>query len=242
MAAEARGTLGVHLDSPVARRVLTRVQQELPVCERPYAALGDACGTSEEQAFAAVEAARTADIVRRIGASFESSRIGYASTLVALAVEPGDLDRVAALVGAHPGITHNYERDDRYNLWFTLIARGAEARDAELARIVAQTGCDDLLALPAIRLFKIKVAFDVREGAGTDEASAAAPSSLRAPLEPARVVAEPLDDADRALVRAVSRDARSSSSSTGATMATPTRFWRTRAAVWPRSASRVRRG
>ena len=93
MAAEARGTLGVHLDSPVARRVLTRVQQELPVCERPYAALGDACGTSEEQAFAAVEAARTADIVRRIGASFESSRIGYASTLVALAVEPGDLDR-----------------------------------------------------------------------------------------------------------------------------------------------------
>ncbi len=239
MAAEARGTLGVHLDSPVARRVLTRVQQELPVCERPYAALGDACGTSEEQAFAAVEAARTADIpvcerpyaalgdacgtseeqafaaveaartadiVRRIGASFESSRIGYASTLVALAVEPGDLDRVAALVGAHPGITHNYERDDRYNLWFTLIARGAEARDAELARIVAQTGCDDVLALPAIRLFKIKVAFDVREGAGTDEASAAAPSSLRAPLEPARVVAEPLDDADRALVRALQGD------------------------------------
>ena len=106
MAAEARGTLGVDLDSPVARRVLTRVQQELPVRERPYAALGDACGTSEEQAFVAVEAARTADIVRRIGASFESSRIGYASTLVALAVEPGDLDRVAALVGAHPGITH----------------------------------------------------------------------------------------------------------------------------------------
>ena len=110
MAAEARGTLGVDLDSPVARRVLTRVQQELPVRERPYAALGDACGTSEEQAFVAVEAARTADIVRRIGASFESSRIGYA------------------------------------------------------------------------------------------------PSSLRAPLEPARVVAEPLDDADRALVRALQGD------------------------------------
>ena len=71
---------------------------------------------------------------------------------------------------------------------------------------MAQTGCDDVLALPAIRLFKIKVAFDVREGAGTDEASAAAPSSLRAPLEPARVVAEPLDDADRALVRALQGD------------------------------------
>ena len=111
MAAEA--TAAADLDSPLARAVLTRVQQELPVCERPYAALGAACGATEGEVFAAVEAARAAGIVRRIGASFESSRIGYASTLAALAVAPDDLDRVAALVGAHPGITHNYERDDR---------------------------------------------------------------------------------------------------------------------------------
>ena len=118
MAAEA--TAAADLDSPLARAVLTRVQQELPVCERPYAALGAACGATEGEVFAAVEAARAAGIARRIGASFESSRIGYASTLAALAVAPDDLDRVAALVGAHPGITHNYERDDRYNLLFSI--------------------------------------------------------------------------------------------------------------------------
>lgn len=210
MAAEATAAVAAaDLDSPLARVVLTRVQQELPVCERPYAALGAACGATEGEAFAAVEAARAAGIVRRIGASFESSRIGYASTLAALAVAPDDLDRVAALVGAHPGITHNYERDDRYNLWFTFIARGKVARDAELARIVTETGCDDLLVLPAVRLFKIKVAFDVRDGAeaaADSVAAAAAPAPVRAPLEPARVVAEPLDEADRALVRALQDD------------------------------------
>ncbi|WP_080796965.1 siroheme decarboxylase subunit beta [Arabiibacter massiliensis] len=189
-----------------ARAVLTRVQQELPVCERPYGALGEACGTDEAGAFAAVEAARAEGLIRRIGASFESSRIGYASTLAALAVPPEEIDRVAALVGAHPGITHNYERDDRYNLWFTLVARSKEARDAELARIVSDSGCDDLLVLPAVRLFKIKVAFDVREKGEAADAEGAAPAPARAPLEPAQVAPVPLDDADRALIRALQDD------------------------------------
>ena len=150
MNAEALG-VAINLESTLARAVLTRVQQELPVCERPYAALGKVCGASEDEVFAVVEAAREVGFIRRIGASFESSRIGYAATLAALAVDRGDLDRVAALVGSHPGITHNYERDDRYNLWFTLIARGKKARDAELARVVIETGCENMLVLPAFR-------------------------------------------------------------------------------------------
>ena len=61
-------------------------------------------------------------------------------------------------------------------------------------------------------------------------------------LVPCAEMARMVSSGTEATMSAVSRDARSSSSSTGATMATPTRFWRTRAAVWPRSASRVRRG
>lgn len=208
MNAEALG-VAINLESTLARAVLTRVQQELPVCERPYAALGKVCGASEDEVFAVVEAAREVGFIRRIGASFESSRIGYAATLAALAVDRGDLDRVAALVGSHPGITHNYERDDRYNLWFTLIARGKKARDAELARVVIETGCENMLVLPAIRLFKIKVAFDMRERVEMIDAAGsggAATAPVRPPLEPARVVAESLDDADRALVRALQDD------------------------------------
>lgn len=203
--APERSTSGVDLESPLARIVLTRVQQELPVCERPYAVLGEACGASEQDAFDVVQAARAVGFIRRIGASFESSRIGYSATLAALAVDPDDLERVAGIVGAHPGITHNYERVNRYNLWFTLIAHGAQRRDAELARVVAETGCDDVLILPAARLFKIKVAFDMREAAEA-AASPAISAPARAPFEPARVIAEPLDEADQALIRALQDD------------------------------------
>ena len=196
------------LGAAVSRTVLTQVQHALPLCERPYASLGEACGLSEGEAYCVVESLRSEGIVRRIGASFESSRLGYASTLVALAVASDEIERVAALVGEYAGVTHSYERDNRYNLWFTFIARGVLERDAELKRIVAATGCDDCLVLPARRLFKINVAFDVAEtSVGGDLARAAAkPASAYAPLEPSGIVAEELDAADRALVRALQGD------------------------------------
>ena len=195
----------VDLDAPVSRAVLTAVQTALPVEGRPYAALGKACGTDEAGAFAVVEAARAAGIVRRIGASFDSCKLGYASALAALAVPEGELDRVAALVGAHPGVTHNYERDDRYNLWFTCIARGQEALERELAGIRREAGAGDMLVLPALRLFKVRVAFDVREGASAGDATPAA-AGAPAPAAAADVVPLDLDDADRALVRALQGD------------------------------------
>ena len=195
----------VDLDTPVSRTVLTAVQTSLPVEERPYAALGEACGTDEAGAFAVVEAARAVGIVRRIGASFDSYRLGCVSTLAALAVPEDDLDRVAALVGSHPGITHNYERDDRYNLWFTCIVHGREALERELADIQRETGEDDMLVLPALRLFKVRVAFDVREGASASEAKPAA-AGAPAFIVPADTVPLDLDDVDRALVRALQGD------------------------------------
>lgn len=195
----------VDLDAPVARAVLTAVQTALPVEEHPYAALGAACGTDEAGAFAVVKAARAAGIVRRIGASFDSYKLGYISTLAALAVPADDLDHVAALVGAHPGITHNYERDDRYNLWFTCIAHGRAALERELESIQRETGLDDLLVLPALRLFKVRVAFDVREGASAGDAT---PHAAGAPdfIVPANTVPLDLDGVDRALVRALQGD------------------------------------
>src|SRR5699024_3572779 len=135
----------------------------------------------------------------------DSCKLGYVSTLAALAVPEDDLDRVAALVGAHPGVTHNYERDDRYNLWFTCIARGQEALERELAGIRREAGAGDMLVLPALRLFKVRVAFDVREGSSAGDATPAA-AGAPAFIVPADTVPLNLDDVDRALVRALQGD------------------------------------
>lgn len=196
------------LGSPLERAILTRVQQHFPLCKRPYHELGERCGVSEDEAYNAVEAFRSQGIIRRIGASFESSRMGYVSTLAALAIAPHNIERAAHLVSAHTGVTHNYERNDRYNLWFTLIARNVKERDEELACIAAQTGCNDVLVLPTQRLFKIKVAFDVtvNEQPVATLSEEVSPVFASASLEPACVEAEPLSGDDRALIRVLQGD------------------------------------
>ena len=71
-------------------------------------------------------------IIRRIGAVFDLRRLGFASTLCAARV-PEDQDQGirGKIVNACPGVTHNYRRDDQYNIWFTLIAPGEEELAAE---------------------------------------------------------------------------------------------------------------
>ena len=76
---------------------------------------------------ARVLAMADADVIRRLGANFTSRKLGYTSTLVAVRVAPDKLEIFVAVVNRYPGVTHNYLRRHRYNVWFTLIADRSSA-------------------------------------------------------------------------------------------------------------------
>ena len=143
-------------------RLIDLLQSDFPLVERPYAALGERLGLSEAMCFGKVKALVSSGIVRRIGASFDSRRLGYVSTLVALAVPPERLDAVAAQVSALPNVTHNYSRDGRLNLWFTLIARSREEIEA-VVREQAKAATE-AIELPAEKTYKLRVTFGGRTG------------------------------------------------------------------------------
>jgi len=190
----------------LSKRVLTMIQSGFPLVERPYAAIGVACGCTEDEAFACVRGLYDEGDIRRIGAVFDSAGLGYVSTLCALAVtDPADVERVAQVVDSHPEVTHDYLREDRYNLWFTVIARDVDRRQAVLDDIVARTGYTDLLDLPATRFFKIRVDFDLTAGDGAD-AAADRPSAPSAPYVRKPSAPMTLDEADRVLVRLLQVD------------------------------------
>ena len=156
------------------QRVLDVIQSGFPVAADPYAVLAEQLSCAAADVRQAVEALLACGTIRRIGASFSSGKLGYASTLCALAVDPERLDEVAAIVNEYPGVTHNYARENRYNMWFTLISPSDAARAATLDDIRTRTGCDDLLDLPATRLFKIRVDFG-RQDAADGESQACHP-------------------------------------------------------------------
>jgi hypothetical protein len=64
-------------------------------------------------------------------------------------------------VNRYPGVTHNYLRNHEYNVWFTFIAEDMGYIDNALNEISVLTGVTEIRNLPAVRLFKIKVDFEV---------------------------------------------------------------------------------
>ncbi len=142
----------------VDRKILDLIQSAFPLESRPYAVIGAHSGISEEAALERVRALRRRGVVRRIGANFQSGKIGFRSTLCTAKVPPEKLDAFIRAVNAEPGVTHNYLRNHAYNVWFTCIGPSMEQIGAAVDRIAAGTGIK-VLNLPAERLYKIKVDF-----------------------------------------------------------------------------------
>ncbi len=145
----------------VRERVLDEIQSGFPLELHPYTALAERLGIERDAVLDAVGSLRADGTIRRIGASFSSKHLGYRSTLCALAVagDEREIDRVAAIVGEYDEVTHNYLRDDAYNLWFTVIARDSDGIERVVDSIKRRTGIDDVLNLPADTLYKVRVDF-----------------------------------------------------------------------------------
>lgn len=140
------------------RSLLTLIQSGFPLEPRPYAVLGEELGIGEDEALELVRGLRGKKIIRRIGANFQSSSLGFRSTLCAAKVPADKLELFIETVNARPGVTHNYLRDHAYNIWFTLIGPSWEQVLEEVRNIEERTGVA-VLNLPAARLYKIKVDF-----------------------------------------------------------------------------------
>ena len=181
------------------KRILTEIQAGYPVVPAPYEALAERVGAAESEVYESVLGMKRDGVIRRIGAIFDSSRLGYRSTLCAIAVPPQRVDEVAELIGCYPNVTHNYLREDRYNIWFTLIAENQQRIEQILIEIAAATGIEDILDLPAIRLFKIRVDFDLT---GSREGRGEAPAVVK----PAEAEAIVLSDDEKALARLLQDD------------------------------------
>ena len=141
------------------KELLNVLQANLPVCKHPFATLAERLGTDEETVLKRLRVLKDEGYLRRIGTFFNSDRLGYGGTLVALRVDPDKMKSVAEAVNRYPGATHNYEREGKYNLWFTLLTPSAEKEKAILSEVEALPGVERLLNLKTTKKYKINVQF-----------------------------------------------------------------------------------
>jgi len=142
------------------RALLNAIQNNFPIAVHPYHSLGEVVGTTEEDAFKRIQHLREEGIIRRLGGVFDSRRLGYYSTLCAGKVPEERISLLAKHLEGIPGVTHNYQRDHDYNVWFTLIASSQAVAERILQNIRDVLGLTEIFNLPASRVFKINVNFD----------------------------------------------------------------------------------
>jgi len=143
------------------RKILNEIQSDFPITSRPYRDLGNRLNLTDEDVLASVRRMKAEGIIRRIGGNFHSSRLNFVSTLCAAKVPEEKVDTFVHIVNQYPGVTHNYLRSNTYNIWFTFIAENMTIIDNALKNISEQTGVTEILNLPAEKMFKIKVDFEV---------------------------------------------------------------------------------
>lgn len=142
------------------RQLLNIIQVDFPIASRPYRILGERLGISESEVLERVHRLFETGIIRKIGPSFDTRRLGHISILVAARVPEELVDEVAHIISSYPQVTHNYGRESEYNLWFTLICRDEGEMNDILENIKSRTGISEMHMLPAERTFKIKVEFE----------------------------------------------------------------------------------
>lgn len=143
-------------------RILAALQYDFPLSEKPFDTLAHQLGLDAEDLWRRVNQMLDGGVIRRIGASLDSQKLGFASTLAAVRIAPDAVDRAAEIIGRYPEVTHSYLRDHEFNLWFTLIAADDQRIETILQEVRTELslGIFDVLNLPRVRTFKIDARFN----------------------------------------------------------------------------------
>ena len=180
-------------------RLCDLIQNELPLVARPYAALGEKLEMPEDEVLERVARLRSDRIIRQVSAIFDTRKLGYRSMLVAARTPADRADEAAEIINSHPGVTHNYQRDHEFNIWFTLGVppNSRLGLDASVELLGELAAVESIRPLPALRFFKIGVDLDM--AGGRDPAAKKVRAAPTAPAPPADSIPERDIDAIRAL-------------------------------------------
>jgi DNA-binding Lrp family transcriptional regulator len=145
-------------------KLLNVIQDKFPLESRPFLTLANQLDMTEEEVIEIIRLLKEKGYIRRIGGVFDSKNLGYSSTLCAMEVPEDRIEEVTSIVNSYSGVTHNYLRNNKYNMWFTLTAPSIKKLEIVIDEIKSKTKIENLIVLNSTNTFKIKVNFNL-EGA-----------------------------------------------------------------------------
>ncbi len=142
------------------KKLLDEFQQDMPLTARPYLAMADTLGITEQEVIETLSLLRENGTLSRVGAVYRPNTVGQ-STLAAMSVPADQLDDVAELISGFDEVNHNYEREHKLNLWFVIAAVDLNRVDQVIQEIEKITGIK-VLNLPMLEDYHLDLGFDLK--------------------------------------------------------------------------------
>ena len=139
--------------------LLSIIQKKFPLTSRPFAVIADELNSDEETIIKLLSEEKEKKIIRQISPIFDTKSLGYSSSLVSFKIKRESIDEAVEVINAHPGVSHNYEREHTFNIWFTLaVAADSKIGLQKTVEILAkEANAIEYIMLPTLKLFKIAV-------------------------------------------------------------------------------------
>ncbi len=151
----------IHELDNIDKQILNDIQWSFPLADKPFLELAKKYQISEDEIIQRIKILKDTGIIRQISAIFDTRKLGYKSALVAFAVDKNKIDNVANEINKHPGVSHNYERNHEYNVWFTLAVSPDGDMKADFDKMAALDGVLKYRVLPTLKMYKIGVKLDM---------------------------------------------------------------------------------
>jgi len=139
--------------------ILSIIQKKFPLTQRPFLEIANKLCMGEDEVIKIIQEEKDKKIIRQTSAIFDTKSLGFKSSLVAFEIKEEDLDKAVEIINAHPGVSHNYERDHDFNIWFTIAVDPSSKIGLEKSVEILATlaGAENFIMLPTLKLFKISV-------------------------------------------------------------------------------------
>ena len=139
--------------------ILSRIQKKFPLVAKPFEVIANELNMSEAEVLKILQEQKKANIIRQTSAIFDTKRLGYKSSLVAFKIPEDKISAAVKVINSHPGVSHNYERNHEFNIWFTMAVSPDSklGLDKTIEILAKLTEADDYIMLPTLKLFKINV-------------------------------------------------------------------------------------
>ena len=141
------------------KKLLRHLQQDLPLCERPFAELAEKAGLTEEEVMSRVRGWLESGIIRRIGAFIVHRRAGYeANGMVVWDVQEENVEELGKKMAARGSVSHCYARP-RSERWpyrvYTMIHGKTRGEvEAEVRSIARELEIEEYKILFSLRELK----------------------------------------------------------------------------------------